>query len=251
MTSQWPDNCDAITRIVIFNSLDIDFIHGDIHGRSCKKLVIFPRNKSWVKVFSLLTEFSHSSSNFLYHFHYKNPFSVSVQSWSFIVTFNLDKSSSSEVNSQYDVSLGPSLLKGLLISINPCGTEIISVNINIWFHFLNISQHWDVAGSWDTSPGKMSIFLSYLVNSMVVDGLATQGARASTAVVLTLFLWIISVSASEGWSHWGLKHRCVRAIISGSRFGTTLSVCALNLQKTWEPHIFWPLWCVARIFWEN
>ena len=33
----WPDNCDAITWIVIFNSLDIDFIHGDIHGRSCKK----------------------------------------------------------------------------------------------------------------------------------------------------------------------------------------------------------------------
>ena len=25
MTSQWPDNCDAITRIAIYNSLDIDF----------------------------------------------------------------------------------------------------------------------------------------------------------------------------------------------------------------------------------
>ena len=37
MTSQWPDNCDAITWIMISNSLDIDFIHGDIHGRSCKK----------------------------------------------------------------------------------------------------------------------------------------------------------------------------------------------------------------------
>ena len=37
MTSQWPNNCDAITWIVISNSLDIPFIHGDIHGRSCKK----------------------------------------------------------------------------------------------------------------------------------------------------------------------------------------------------------------------
>ena len=37
MTSQWPDNCDANTWQVIFNSLDIDFIHGYIHGRSCKK----------------------------------------------------------------------------------------------------------------------------------------------------------------------------------------------------------------------
>ena len=30
--------CDAITCIVISNSLDIDFIYGDIHGRSCKKI---------------------------------------------------------------------------------------------------------------------------------------------------------------------------------------------------------------------
>ena len=37
MTSQWPDICDANTWQVISNSLDIDFIHGDIHGRSCKK----------------------------------------------------------------------------------------------------------------------------------------------------------------------------------------------------------------------
>ena len=39
MTSQWPDNCDANTWQVISNSLDIDFIHGDIHGRWCKKLI--------------------------------------------------------------------------------------------------------------------------------------------------------------------------------------------------------------------
>ena len=38
MTSQWPDNHDAITWIVISNSLDTDFIHGDIHGGSCKKV---------------------------------------------------------------------------------------------------------------------------------------------------------------------------------------------------------------------
>ena len=37
MMSQWPDNCDAITWIMISNSLDIDYIHGDIHGQSCKK----------------------------------------------------------------------------------------------------------------------------------------------------------------------------------------------------------------------
>ena len=37
MTSKWPDNFDAITWIVISNSLDIGLINGDIHGRSYKK----------------------------------------------------------------------------------------------------------------------------------------------------------------------------------------------------------------------
>ena len=36
ITLQLPDNGDAITWVVISNSLDIDFIYGDIHGRSCK-----------------------------------------------------------------------------------------------------------------------------------------------------------------------------------------------------------------------
>ena len=38
MTSQWPDSCDVITWKGISNSLDIDFIHGDIHSRWCKKI---------------------------------------------------------------------------------------------------------------------------------------------------------------------------------------------------------------------
>ena len=37
MTSQWPGKCDVNTCQVISNLLYIDFIHGDIHGRSCKK----------------------------------------------------------------------------------------------------------------------------------------------------------------------------------------------------------------------
>ena len=33
MTSRWQDHCDTNTWQVISNSFDIDFIHGDIHGR--------------------------------------------------------------------------------------------------------------------------------------------------------------------------------------------------------------------------
>ena len=55
MTSQFnaddvkiTDNCDAITWIVISNSLGISFIHGDIHGRSCKKYVHQWLTVNWV-----------------------------------------------------------------------------------------------------------------------------------------------------------------------------------------------------------
>ena len=46
VTSQWPYNCDAITWIVISNSLDIDFIYGDIHGESCKNICYYMVNLS-------------------------------------------------------------------------------------------------------------------------------------------------------------------------------------------------------------
>ena len=40
-TSYWPENRDAIMWIMISNSLDIDFIHSNIHSRLCKN-VCFP-----------------------------------------------------------------------------------------------------------------------------------------------------------------------------------------------------------------
>ena len=40
MTSQWPDSCDAITWVLISNSSDIDFVHGNIRGRLRKKPLI-------------------------------------------------------------------------------------------------------------------------------------------------------------------------------------------------------------------
>ena len=73
MTSQWPDNCDANTWQVISNSLDIDFIHGDIHDPSCKNV----RNKTTnptsnhrqncfidVKILCIIGTHVHSRSSF-------------------------------------------------------------------------------------------------------------------------------------------------------------------------------------------
>ena len=79
MTSEW----------IIWAGVWTQLTHGykfDICGQfQLFWMLILP--VPWVKILSLLTEFSHSSSNFLYHFCYKTSFSVSVQSQSFIVTF--------------------------------------------------------------------------------------------------------------------------------------------------------------------
>ena len=54
------------------------------------------------------------------------------------------------------------------------------------------------AGGWDPSPWKTGPHVSYIVNIVTADDLATQGARASVAMVLTYFSWNIPVSTPEG-----------------------------------------------------
>ena len=68
--------------------------------------------------------------------------------------------------------------------INPCHAESILGNIKV-FAFSIISWHWDGTGRWNPCSWNTGISLSWMVNIMVADGLATQEARASTAMVLT------------------------------------------------------------------
>ena len=51
MTSRWPDDCDAFPWKVVSNSSDINFIHGNMHGRSCKKLPCCVTLNATVQVF--------------------------------------------------------------------------------------------------------------------------------------------------------------------------------------------------------
>ena len=54
------------------------------------------------------------------------------------------------------------------------------------FWLFIIPINWNAAGSWNPSSWKIGTCLSYLVNTMAVDNLATQGARASAAMVFIL-----------------------------------------------------------------
>ena len=58
-----------------------------------------------------------------------------------------------------------------------------------------ISQNWNGAGCWNLSSGKIATCLSSKVNTMAADYLATQGAWASAAMLLTLLSRNILVSA--------------------------------------------------------
>ena len=54
------DQTIAITRIVVSNSFDIDFIHGDIHGRSCK---ILEKHMHTIKLGEIVVQLFKSDSN--------------------------------------------------------------------------------------------------------------------------------------------------------------------------------------------
>ena len=61
-----------------------------------------------------------------------------------------------------------------------------------------ISQYWEDTGSWNSYSQKTRTHLSYIVNIMTADGLATQGARSPAAMVLIYVSWNIPVLATEG-----------------------------------------------------
>ena len=74
------------------------------------------------------------------------------------------------------------------------------------FVFCIISQCWDGEGQWNPPMWKWGSV--YPVNTMAADGLVRQGARASAAIVLTLFSRAIPVSASQRLNHLNLFSKC-------------------------------------------
>ena len=57
--------------------------------------------------------------------------------------------------------------------------------------------HWDGTGSWNPSVWKIKTCLYYIVNNLVADVLAMQGARASAAMISIKFSWNIPASVLE------------------------------------------------------
>ena len=68
----------------------------------------------------------------------------------------------------------------------------------MYLHFMSFF-HIDMTCNWNPLLCKKRTYLFYIVNIMGADVLATQGARASATMVLTVFNQINSVPA-----RWGL-----------------------------------------------
>ena len=69
--------------------------------------------------------------------------------------------------------------------INRSRGEFISGNMKIYLHFLAFPQYLEGRGGWNHYTWKTRMYLSYVFKAMVVDDLATIGARSSASMVLT------------------------------------------------------------------
>ena len=76
--------------------------------------------------------------------------------------------------------------------INPCRAGSVLETSHIFAVFTN-SKNQDGADSWNSSLLKTRTYLSYVTNIIAADGLVTQGARASTAVIFTKLLEVILI----------------------------------------------------------
>ena len=112
--------------------------------------------------------------------------------------------------------------------------------------FCVIPPHWNDTGSWIFSWSKTIIYLFYIVNIMGADDLATQGARASATMILTMLDRINSVPARLGSI--GIDVGINRLIwcISHRQFGkktVRLQPCVLlwstvNLRNIWGVSVY-------------
>ena len=52
-----------------------------------------------------------------------------------------------------------------------------------------IPSHWNYTGSWNPSSRGVIAYLCYIVNTINVDNLATQGTRSTAIMILISFAW--------------------------------------------------------------
>ena len=75
--------------------------------------------------------------------------------------------------------------KGRNFTVKPLRAKFLRENIKHIFTFHVIPLHWYDTGGWNPSSNKTRTYPFYIVNIMAAGVLATQGAGASGAMILT------------------------------------------------------------------
>ena len=83
----------------------------------------------------------------------------------------------------------------LLVCFNPLRAILFKENINIYMYLHFMSFLTNKTRSWNPSSSKTRTCLFYIINIMAADVLATQGARASTNMILIQLNQVNSVPA--------------------------------------------------------
>ena len=90
-------------------------------------------------------------------------------------------------------------LAGLALCFNDC--LVSPLRAKFYGKHKNVSktyiipQHWHTTSSWSPSSCKTRTCIFYIVNIIVADVQATQGARASATMIMTMLNWNNSVFA--------------------------------------------------------
>ena len=100
--------------------------------------------------------------------------------------------------------------------------------------------HWNVADCQNELQRKTKISTLYSDNIMAADDLATQGARASVAMVLPKLSWNILLSAPQGLTHWpwvlwwSFKKNYFKCLVAiGNKTRGTLLLKYIELCSSW------------------
>ena len=72
-----------------------------------------------------------------------------------------------------------------VLGVNPLRAKFFPREHKHTFTFCVICPHWYNVGNWNPSSNKTRTYLFYMVSIMAADVLATWGARASAAMILT------------------------------------------------------------------
>ena len=108
--------------------------------------------------------------------------------------------------------------------INPCCDEFNLWNKNISFAFDVITQHWEVAVSWNPSSRKTRSRLTHVANTMVIDCLVAQWAYGIINLGMDRACYEYPNTRFRSFQFMSVANNCVALWLTGGKFISRISL---------------------------